>query len=60
MNLEDLAQALKIDLTDGKYKFLFEQYKDNYGIYIAKEKALEIMILDRITELVEKIGGENE
>ncbi len=60
MNLEDLAQALKIDLTDGKYKFLFEQYKDTYGNIKANKRALEIMILDRITELVEKIGGENE
>ena len=55
MNLNEVAHALKIDLTDGKWKFLFEQYKDNYGIIKANEKALEIMILDRITELVEKV-----
>ena len=55
MNLKELAEALKIDLTDGKFKFIFEQYKDNYGIITARERALEIMILDRITELVEKV-----
>lgn len=55
MNLKELAHALKIDLTNGKFKFLFEQYKDNYGIIKANERALEIMILDRITELVEKV-----
>jgi hypothetical protein len=55
MDLEELAEALKIDLTDGKYNFLFKQYKDNYGVFKAKERALEIMILDRITELVEKV-----
>lgn len=55
MNLNELAHALKINLSDGKWKSLFEQYKDNYGIVKAHEKALEIMILDRITELVEKV-----
>lgn len=55
MNLKELAHALKVDLTDGKFHFLFEQYKDNYGMITASERALEIMILDRITELVEKV-----
>jgi hypothetical protein len=55
MNLEELADALKIDLSTGKFEFIFEQYKENYGMIKAKERALEIMILDRITELVEKV-----
>ena len=55
MDLKELAYALKIDLTDGKFKFLFEQYREDYGIITASDRALEIMILDRITELVEKV-----
>ena len=55
MDLKELAQALKVDLTDGKYKFLFEQRVEDYGVLTAQKRALEIMILDRITELVEKV-----
>ena len=55
MDLEELAHALKIDLTDGKYKFLLEQKLEVYGVFTARQRALEIMILDRITELVEKV-----
>lgn len=55
MDLKELAHALKIDLTDGKYKFLFEQRVEDYGVLTAHQRALEIMILDRITELVEKV-----
>lgn len=60
MNLKELAEALKIDLNSPKYNFIFEQYKDSIGTNLAHKRALEIMILDRISELVEKVEDKGE
>jgi hypothetical protein len=60
MNLKELAEALKIDLNSPKYNFIFEQYKNNIGINPAHKRTLEIMIFDRISELVEKIEDKGE
>lgn len=63
LNLEKLAEALKLDITfteEDKKKCHEMRESGRYGFYSAREELIAGKILKRISELVEKIDGETE